>query len=153
MSFFRKDPPADAPPPPAYAPPAGGGPALTRIAKGSTVCGALAGPVELLIEGEVEGEIRTEAKVVVAAGGQVRGPITASVVLIAGQVAGDVRGSDRVEVSPSGNLEGDIYAPRIVVSEGAFFKGKVEMQGNQAGTARSPRAGAETKAAAETRKS
>lgn len=152
MALFRRDPPAPTPMPAGPSFPAAGGPPLTRIAKGSTLRGALSGPIELLVEGEVEGEIRVEAKVVVGPEGEVRGPVSGTVVLIAGRVAGDVRGSDRVEVTPSGNLEGDIYAPRIVVAEGAFFKGKVEMQGNQAGAPRSQRGGADSKAAAETRK-
>ena len=60
--------------------------------------------------------------------GVVTGPIEAPVVRIGGRVIGDVAASDRVEVSPSGSLEGDITAPRVVIAEGAFFKGKVAMR-------------------------
>jgi len=45
----------------------------------------------------------------------------------------------RVEVSPSGIVEGDIAAPRIVIAEGAFFKGRVEMRGDRAPGERGPR--------------
>ena len=59
------------------------------------------------------------------------GPVSAPVVRISGRVTGNVAASDRVEVAASGILEGDIAAPRIVIAEGAFFKGRVEMRGDQ----------------------
>lgn len=151
MSFFRRDKPQTPATSPGYEP-APTSRTVTVVARGTTLRGTLAGAVEILVEGEVEGEIRVDAKVVIGAQGVVRGPVSGAVVLIAGKVAGDVRGSDRVEVSPSGNLEGDIAAPRIVVAEGAFFKGKVEMQGNQTGAARASRGGPDSQASAETRK-
>lgn len=151
MSLFRREKPQPPPLATGYEPVPNGRP-LTHVARGTTVLGTLLGAVELLVEGEVEGEIRIDAKVVIGAQGAVRGPISAEVVLIAGRVTGDVRGTDRVEVAPSGSLEGDIFAPRIVVAEGAFFKGKVEMQGNQAGAPRPSRGGPDSPASAATRK-
>jgi len=52
-------------------------------------------------------------------------------VRISGRVTGNVAATDRVEVAASGILEGDIAAPRIVIAEGAFFKGRVEMRGEK----------------------
>ena len=67
------------------------------------------------------------------AGGQAAAaPRLAPVVRIGGRVIGDVTASDRVEVSPSGSLEGNISAPRIVIAEGAFFKGIVDMRKDRA---------------------
>ena len=65
---------------------------------------------------------------------------------IAGRVVGDVTASDRVEVAPTGSLEGNVAAPRIVISEGAFFKGRVEMKGHPAREARRPRGAGEPEA-------
>jgi cytoskeletal protein CcmA (bactofilin family) len=102
---------------------------LTHIAAGTLLQGVVTGSAELLIEGEVHGEVRVDAMVTVGAEGAVEGPVSAAVVRISGRVTGNVAASDRVEVSPSGILEGDIAAPRIVIAEGAFFKGRVEMRG------------------------
>lgn len=102
---------------------------ITHVAPGSRIQGQLSGPTELLIEGEVEGEIRVDAVVMVGTEGVVQGPVTAHVVRIGGRVFGNVSASDRVEVAPSGSLEGDVAAPRIIIAEGAFFKGRVEMTG------------------------
>jgi cytoskeletal protein CcmA (bactofilin family) len=107
---------------------------LTHVAPGTRLRGEVTGPTELLIDGEVEGEVRVEATVTVGAEGAVLGPITAPVVRVAGRVVGNVMAADRVEVSPTGSLEGDIAAPRIVISEGAFFKGQAAMTGMSAMT-------------------
>jgi cytoskeletal protein CcmA (bactofilin family) len=121
--------PGGAPPPP--------GPrerpvTVTRIAEGTRIRGEITGATEIVVEGEVEGEIRLDARAVVGATGVVRGQVTARSVLVAGRVEGDVRGSERVEVGGSGNIQGDIAAPRVTIAEGAFFKGKVEMGGGGA---------------------
>lgn len=108
---------------------------LTHVAPGTRLRGEVTGATELLIDGEVEGEVRVEAVVTVGAEGAVHGPITAPVVRVAGRVVGNVLAADRVEVSPTGSLEGDVAAPRIVVSEGAFFKGQVAMTAMTAMTA------------------
>ncbi len=134
MAIFRKDNPSSAPASP-------GGPSasssssqrrrLTHVAPGTRLKGEVTGSTELLIDGEVEGEVRLDAAVTVGAEGSVVGPVTAPTVRIAGRVVGNVTASDRVEVAPTGSLEGDVAAPRIVISEGAFFKGSVEMKGQQ----------------------
>jgi cytoskeletal protein CcmA (bactofilin family) len=102
---------------------------ITHIAPGSRIEGQVSGPTELLVEGEVEGEIRVDSTVMIGTEGVVQGPVTAHVVRIGGRVFGNVTASDRIEVAPSGSLEGDVAAPRIIIAEGAFFKGRVEMTG------------------------
>jgi cytoskeletal protein CcmA (bactofilin family) len=130
MSIFRRETTPSSPVP-------GGAPEpsqkrrLTHIAAGTRLQGAVTGATELLIEGEIAGEVRIDAMVTVGAEGVVTGPIAAPVVRIGGRVIGDVAASDRVEVSPSGSLEGDISAPRVVIAEGAFFKGKVAMRAGE----------------------
>lgn len=138
MSLFRREPaepPRSAPAAPGRAADTSAGPAraqATHVAPGTRIRGEISGPAELLVDGEVDGEVRVESTVVVGPGGVVRGPVAARVVRVAGKVYGTVQGSERVDVGASGTLEGDIVAPRIVIAEGAFFKGKVEMKGDGA---------------------
>jgi cytoskeletal protein CcmA (bactofilin family) len=102
---------------------------LTHVAAGTRLQGELTGATELLVDGEIAGEVRIDAPVTVGPEGLVTGPIAAPLVRIGGRVVGNVAASDRVEVSPSGSLEGNISAPRVVIAEGAFFKGVVDMRG------------------------
>lgn len=78
------------------------------------------------MEGELEGAIDIEGTVIIAPSGRVRGEISASV-QVSGKVWARFAGRERVELTPSASLEGDIAAPRVVVAEGAYFKGRVEM--------------------------
>lgn len=143
MSIFRRDPepqsPAPTPSQPApaapsrSAPPSKGGTAptaaagATHIASGTKVVGQISGNTELVIDGRVEGEIALESRVMVGASGHIKGEVQARSVQVGGRVNGNVRGLERVEVLSSGGLEGDVVSPRVVIAEGAFFKGKVEM--------------------------
>lgn len=148
MSFFRRDEEPDATPaarrpasPSTPSATTGSGTAqpVTRIASGTRVTGEISGGTELLIEGEVDGRVRLDSRVVVGQAGGLKGEIQARSVRIDGRVEGPVRGSERVEVGATGRLEGDIRAPRVTIAEGAFFKGKVEMGGEERRSGSEPR--------------
>ncbi len=119
--------PSPAPAAPRHSPqPASAGPA-THVASGTKVVGQISGSAELVIDGQVEGEIDLDSRVVIGASGRVKGEIQARAIEVGGKVHGNVRGRERVEVLTTGGLEGDVISPRVVIAEGAFFKGKVEM--------------------------
>ncbi len=99
----------------------------TQIAAGSKVIGHVTGAADLVVDGVVKGEIQLESRVVVGSEGCVEGKIIARSVEVGGKVLGNVEGSERVEVRATGRFEGDVTAPRVLIAEGAFFKGKVEM--------------------------
>jgi cytoskeletal protein CcmA (bactofilin family) len=103
----------------------------THIAPGAKITGQVNGTSDLVIDGELEGQVRLESHVTIGPGGKVQGDIVAKSVRIGGRVVGNVQGHEKVEILPSGRLEGDVAAPRVVLAEGAFFKGKVEMTGQK----------------------
>ncbi len=105
-------------------------PATTHIAAGSRVRGEITGNTDLVVEGEIEGKLHLESGVVVGSSGVVRGEIRAGSVQVAGRVEGNVEGHKVVEILPSGTLEGDATSPRVVISDGAFFKGNIDMNGD-----------------------
>jgi cytoskeletal protein CcmA (bactofilin family) len=59
----------------------------------------------------------------------VNAEIKAHHVVVAGRVVGNVTATEKVEILPSGSLEGNIRCPKIAISEGAQFKGSVDMGG------------------------
>jgi cytoskeletal protein CcmA (bactofilin family) len=147
MSIFRREStgpatPSMTPSPSGDTSPGGQRRRITHVAPGTRIRGEVTGASELLVEGEIEGEIRLDAAVTVGAEGRVQGPIAAPVVRVSGKVHGNIEASDRVEVAAAGNVEGDIVAPRIVIAEGAFFKGRVEMKGDQNAVSRGADKGA-----------
>jgi len=133
MALFGREqqPPAKSVATPAPPPaPSHASKVATLIAPGTKVVGKVTGNAEVVVDGELEGELRVDGGAVIGTGGTVRGEIAARTVRVAGKVYGNIKGGERVEVLASGALEGDVSAPRVVIAEGAFFKGKVEMTGN-----------------------
>jgi cytoskeletal protein CcmA (bactofilin family) len=138
MSIFRRDTdehPLDTPHSPqrsASAPaPHRRDNSATRLAKGIKVTGRIEGSCDLAVEGHFEGQIELERDVSVGAEGRIKGDINARSVRIGGSVQGNVRGTEKVEILATGRLEGDLAAPRVMLAEGAFFRGQVEMTGSQ----------------------
>ena len=130
MSIFQREggdsPSRPASPSRGAAPPASGK-LTTVVASGSRVHGEISGSTDVLIDGQVEGQLVLGSSVVVGEDGEVLGQIQAKRVKIGGKVRGDIRASERIEVLASGRIEGDVIAPRVAINAGAFFKGKVEM--------------------------
>jgi cytoskeletal protein CcmA (bactofilin family) len=55
------------------------------------------------------------------------GNIVAREAIIAGEVYGDISAFDRIEVSKSASIEGDLTTSKILIEEGAYFKGGIEI--------------------------
>jgi len=121
------------------APAATGGPApaprAAAPAKGSIcvigaqtrVKGELTGDEDIVVEGRVDGEVRIQRDLRIAPGGCVRAGVSARSVVISGELHGDCTAQQRVEIQASGKLVGNIKAPRIVIAEGAVFRGNSDM--------------------------
>jgi cytoskeletal protein CcmA (bactofilin family) len=99
----------------------------TVIGKGITVKGELFGEEDVKIEGRVEGKIRLTKNLLVGQTGVVEADVEAENINIGGTVTGNLMAQNRVEIVASGKMMGDIKAPRVVVAEGAHFKGNVDM--------------------------
>jgi cytoskeletal protein CcmA (bactofilin family) len=91
--------------------------------------GELLGDEDVLVDGRVEGRVKISRSFRVGPHGVVLAEVAAGTVVIAGRVVGNVSGDERVELLPTGILEGNIHAPRIVISEGARFTGRIDMSG------------------------
>jgi cytoskeletal protein CcmA (bactofilin family) len=98
------------------------------IGKAIRIKGELHGEEDLVIEGKVEGTISLKKNHLILERSAV---ITAHVevenVTIKGQMNGNTNASNRVEITADAKVTGDIKAPRVVMAEGAKFRGAVEM--------------------------
>ncbi len=102
---------------------------VAHIGKSVLVKGELSGSEDLYLDGEVEGSIQLrDHSLIVGPNGRVRANIQARDVVVHGKVDGNIRGTERVELKKSAVLVGDISTQRIIVEDGAFFKGAVDIQ-------------------------
>jgi cytoskeletal protein CcmA (bactofilin family) len=93
----------------------------------TTIKGEISGDEDILVEGTVEGEIKITKDLRVGPGGVVRAKVQAQQVVVSGEMVGDCHATHRVEIQASGKLLGNIRAPRVVIAEGASFKGNSDM--------------------------
>jgi cytoskeletal protein CcmA (bactofilin family) len=99
------------------------------------VKGELIGNEDLVIEGRVEGVVRLkEHHLTVGKSAQVQATLEAKAIRVEGTVQGDIMAGERVELAAGSTVVGDIVAPRIIISDGARFKGTVDMDHGPAPT-------------------
>lgn len=108
--------------------------------------GEVTGDEDLTIQGHVDGSVNLDQhSVTVGADGEVQGDIVARVIAVEGQVNGDLTADEQVVVRSSARVEGDISAGRVVLEDGAYFRGGVKMEENsESGGRRSSAAAART---------
>ena len=91
--------------------------------------GELSGDEDVVIAGEFEGNIDLPNHgLKVVRSGQVRADVRANMVEIQGEVQGDVDGVDKVLITKTGRMQGNITSPRVILDDGAIFKGRIDME-------------------------
>ena len=92
-----------------------------------TIEGTVTGSEPIIIEGSVKGNIRLSADLRIGTQARVEATVHARNVVIEGKLVGDVSADDKVELVASCSVDGNIKAPKIIVAEGARFRGAVDM--------------------------
>ncbi|MBZ5654242.1 MAG: polymer-forming cytoskeletal protein [Acidobacteriia bacterium] len=106
---------------------------FANIGKSVVIKGELSGSEDLYLDGQVEGSIDLRNhSLTVGPNGKVKANVTAKGVVIQGKLDGSVNASDRVELRQSAIVTGDVTTQRISIEEGAFLKGKVDIQKDSA---------------------
>jgi cytoskeletal protein CcmA (bactofilin family) len=99
-----------------------------RLGSSLHVKGEISGSEDLLIDGSVEGLIQLdERKLTVGATAKVTADIIAREVVVYGTVKGNLRAKDRIEIKKDGSVNGDLTTSRIMIEDGAYFKGSIEI--------------------------
>ena len=102
---------------------------FAHIGKSVIIKGELSGSEDLFVDGVVEGTIELRNNnLVIGPNGQVKANIHAKGVVVQGKLDGDIRASQRAELRKSAVAVGDVFTQRIAIEEGAYFKGKVDIQ-------------------------
>ena len=133
MGLFGRDEPAPEiktpqPPRKTGASPAVGSENRTVIARPTRIEGRVLGSGEVLVDGTIKGIIDSDGKVRVAEQGRVEADVHARLVAVAGTVTGNITADERIILEPTAHVDGNITAPRILIEDGAIFKGQVNMK-------------------------
>lgn len=101
---------------------------VATIGKSVAVKGQVSSREDLFVDGEVEGSMEAlEHKITVGPHGRVNAGIRAKEILVLGAVVGNIEAVERIEIRKDAKLNGDIKTARIVIEDGAYFKGSVDI--------------------------
>ncbi len=98
-----------------------------RIGEEIQVRGNISGSGDLVVEGRIEGHVSLEDHMIVEHNGTVVADVETRQLTINGQMSGNVAASERVSIASSATVTGDITAPRVIIEDGARFRGSIEM--------------------------
>jgi len=119
----------------------------TIIGESILISGSLTGDEDLTVRGRVEGTLSLTRTLVVEPTGQVKAEVQVKNCIIAGVVVGNVTATESVEITKEGRMVGDIAAPRVIIVDGASFRGRIDMGEVDVGAER-PRASVQVRPSA-----
>ena len=99
----------------------------TIIGESILISGSLNGDEDLTVRGRVEGTLTLTKTLVVEPTGIVKAEVQVRNCVIAGAIVGNVTATESVEITKDGRMVGDISAPRVIIVDGASFRGRIDM--------------------------
>jgi cytoskeletal protein CcmA (bactofilin family) len=100
---------------------------VTVVGEHTRITGNIEGDEDLRVKGRIDGKIRLSRTLYVEAGGVVVADLEVRVAVVSGVMVGNIVASELVHITESGRMVGDIAAPRVILVDGAAFRGRVEM--------------------------
>jgi cytoskeletal protein CcmA (bactofilin family) len=109
-------------------PTSGSSSGTARLGASLHVKGEITGNEDLAIDGSVEGLVQLEdRKLTIGASARLTADVIAREVVVYGNVKGNLRARDRIEIKKDGSVVGDLTTARIMIEDGAYFKGSIEI--------------------------
>jgi cytoskeletal protein CcmA (bactofilin family) len=99
----------------------------TVIGPSILISGKLTGDEDLTVRGRVEGELSLTKTLIVEPSGVVKANVTVKNAVVSGVVVGNIQATESVELTQEGRMVGDIRSPRVIIVDGASFRGRVDM--------------------------
>lgn len=99
----------------------------TIIAASVKVEGDFASQGNVLIEGVVEGSLRTERDLRVGERARIAADVHAVNAVIAGEIRGNLTVGERLELEATARVHGDVKTKVLIVASGATINGKISM--------------------------
>ena len=103
-------------------------PGQAHIGKSVIVKGEISSSEDLYVDGEVRGGIELrEHSLTVGPNGKVEANVSAREIVVQGTLNGNVHASEKIEIRKTGSLLGDLTTARIIIEDGAYFKGSIDI--------------------------
>lgn len=93
-----------------------------------SIKGKVTGSGNLIVMGNLEGEVDLAGELVVAAPAVLNGDIRAVTLAVSGTVTGTLSAGEKIHLEKSAVVSGRMNTPRLSVVDGATFNGEIEMK-------------------------
>lgn len=100
---------------------------VNKLVEGTVVIGDIIAETNIRIDGEVQGNVTTSAKVIVGANGVLKGNLNCQEADIEGRIEGKLMVEGLLILREQSNIQGDIYTSKLHIEEGAVFLGACKM--------------------------
>ncbi len=98
------------------------------IGKAVKIVGQIFSKEDLFVDGDLEGSVEAmEHKVTIGPHGTVHATVKAREVIALGTIQGNVEATEKIEIRKEAKLIGDIKTARIIIEDGAYFKGSIDI--------------------------
>jgi len=122
--------------PAAAAVPRSSAPTPTVLGKGMRIVGDVSSEEDVFIGGELDGKLQLQNRLTIGPDSKVNANIRAKEVEVFGSVRGNVEAIERIAIHTGATIVGDIKTAGIVIDDGAYFKGGIDIcRGEQVGDA------------------
>ena len=99
----------------------------TIIGPATRVSGELRGDEDVVVRGRVEGRVVLNSGFTVEESAIIQADVEARIILISGVVVGNLTAIESIRLAQRARVVGDIVAPRVIMEEGASYKGRLDM--------------------------
>jgi cytoskeletal protein CcmA (bactofilin family) len=98
------------------------------LGRSVTVRGEIYSQEDLVIDGEVEGTVEVQDhRLTLGPTGKLKAGVKVRELIVFGSLNGDVEATDKVFIRKDASLVGDIQTAGIVIEDGAYFKGGIDI--------------------------
>jgi len=126
MEVKKEATPVSSIPPVRFEPESRGGSAT--VGKAVKIVGQIYSKEDLYVDGEVDGTVEAmEHKLTIGPNGIVKATVRSREVVVLGSITGNVEAADKLEIRKDAKLVGDIKTARIIIEDGAYFKGSIDI--------------------------
>lgn len=105
----------------------------TVFGKTMKIVGEVSSDEELQVEGELEGKLNLKNKLTIGPASKVNADIKAQEIVVFGTVRGNVEAENRISLRAGASIVGDIKTAGIVIEDGAYFRGGIDISRADAG--------------------
>ena len=98
------------------------------IGKAVKIVGQIFSKEDLFVDGDIEGTVEAmDNKLTIGPHGTAKAGIKAREVVLQGSLQGNVEATEKMEIKKYARLVGDVRTARIMIEDGAYFKGSIDI--------------------------